>query len=111
MITLLLLAATVWSFEHLPLGLSDRNKTVLWPGCGGRAVWNLHKKTCDRCSSLWKGGDVVAASRLALRWMFDLPRTGCARRNNPRIYVARTSINRVIVAWKLCRYYLVNDWA
>jgi len=25
------------------------------------------------------------------------------------IYVARTSNNRVIVVWKLCRYELVND--
>ena len=38
---LLLLAATVRSFVHLPLGLSDRNQKVLWPGCGGRAMWNL----------------------------------------------------------------------
>ena len=25
--------------------LSDRNKMVLWPGCEGRAVWNLHTKS------------------------------------------------------------------
>jgi len=29
------------------------------------------KRTCDRCSSLWKRGDVVATSPLALRWMCD----------------------------------------
>jgi len=42
--TLLLLAATVRSFAHMPLEISDRNKLVLWPGCGGCAVWSLHKK-------------------------------------------------------------------
>ena len=42
--SLLLLASTVWSFAHLPIGLSDRNKMVLWPGCEGRARCSLHKK-------------------------------------------------------------------
>ena len=42
--SLLLLAATGWSFAHMPLGLSDRNKMVLWPGCGGHAGFSLHTK-------------------------------------------------------------------
>ena len=42
--SLLLLAATVRSFAHVPLGISDRNKMVLWPGCGGRAEFSLHTK-------------------------------------------------------------------
>ena len=42
--TLLLLAATVWSFAHMLLGLSDHNKMVLWPGCEGCARCRLHKK-------------------------------------------------------------------
>ena len=42
--TLLLLAATVRSFAHMPLGISDLNKMVLWPGCEGRARVNLHTK-------------------------------------------------------------------
>jgi len=42
--SLLLLAATVRSFAHMPLRLSDRNKMVLWPGCEGRAKCSLHKK-------------------------------------------------------------------
>ena len=41
------------------------------------------KRTCDRCGLLKKGGDVVATSRLALRWMCDSPRTGCAWRITP----------------------------
>ena len=42
--SLLLLATSVWSFAHLSLRLSDRNKMVLWPGCEGRANCRLHKK-------------------------------------------------------------------
>jgi len=48
------------------------------------------KSTCDRRSSLKKGGDIVA---LALRWMRGSPRTDCAR---TMAYVARTSNNTVI---------------
>ena len=48
----------------------------------------------------------VATSRLALCWMCDSPRTGCARRITPiyiyiHIYMARTSNNRVIAACDL----------
>jgi len=41
----------------------------------------------------------VATSPMALRWMCDQPRMGCARRTTPiYIYVAQTSNNRVIAA-------------
>ena len=50
--SLLLLAATVRSFAHMSLGISHRNKMVLWPGCGGRAEFSLTQRTCDRCGSL-----------------------------------------------------------
>jgi len=42
--TLLLLVATVRSFAHMLLGISDHNKMVLWPGCEGRAEFSLHTK-------------------------------------------------------------------
>ena len=42
--TLLLLASTVRSFALMPLGISDRNKMVLWLGCEGRARVSLHTK-------------------------------------------------------------------
>jgi len=42
--SLLLLAAKVWSFAHLLLGLSSHNKVVLWPGCVGGFRNNIHKK-------------------------------------------------------------------
>jgi len=68
---------------------------VLWPGCESRSRCSLDKRTCDRCSSLWKGGDVVWISRLPLRWMCDSPRTGCARRTTP-IYKWR---EQAILEW------------
>ena len=48
--SLLLLAATVRSFAHMPLEISDHNKIVLWPGCGGRAEFSLHTKNVQ---SVW----------------------------------------------------------
>ena len=78
----MLLAATVWSFAHLLLGLSNHNNVVLWPRCEGGARCNLHKRNVayDRCCSLQKGRDVVATSQLTLRWKCDAPRTGCEQR-------------------------------
>ena len=46
----------------------------------------------------------VATSPVVLRWLCDSPRTGCARRTTPYIYVARTSNNRMIVACNLWWY-------
>ena len=54
--SLLLLAAPVWIFAHMPLGISNRNKMVLWLGYGGRAEFSLTQRTCDRCGPLQKGG-------------------------------------------------------
>ena len=55
MLSLLLLAATVWSFAHLPLGFPiatkwccDQDLKVV-PGA------TFTKRTCDRCGSLEKG--------------------------------------------------------
>jgi len=42
--SLLLLAAAVRSFAHMPLRISDCNKMVLRPGCGGRAEFSLNTK-------------------------------------------------------------------
>ena len=41
------------------------------------------KRTCNRCGSLQNGGDVIATSRLVLRWMHCSPRTECVRRTTP----------------------------
>jgi len=91
-----MLAATVWNSAHLPLGLSDRNKVMLGPGCEGCARCNLYKKTRDRSCSLWKGGDVVATSQLALREMCESSRMVMCVENNTHLYLVRTSNNRVI---------------
>jgi len=44
------------------------------------------KRTCDRCGSLQKGGDVVAISQLTLRWKCNSRWMGCVRRA-PHKYV------------------------
>ena len=44
---------------------------------------------------------IVATSPVVLCWLCDSPRTGCAWRTTPYIYVARTSNNRVIMACEL----------
>ena len=42
-------------FAPLPLGLSDRNKMVLWQACEGRAVWNLRKNNARSVRSKKEG--------------------------------------------------------
>jgi len=44
---------------------------------------------------------IVATFTVVLHWLCDSPRTGCAWRTTPYIYVARTSNNRVIMACEL----------
>jgi len=97
----LLLAATVWNFAHLPLGLSDCNKMVLWPGCEGCARCNLHKK------NVWSVRFVVkrwgCCCNLSVGVVLNAQFTGnrmCAK-NNTHIYVAWTANNRVIMACDL----------
>jgi len=88
----ILLAATVWSFAHLLLRLSDRNKWCCDQDVKVVPDPALTKKTSNRCSLLQKGGDVV--SRLVLHWMCDSLWRGCARRITPHVYVAQTSNNK-----------------
>jgi len=99
--TLLLRAATVRSFAHLPLRIYDCNKMVLWPGCKGRARCRLHKKNVRSVQFVEKGGDVVATFLLSLRWMRGSPLMECARRTTPIYMEAQTSNNRVIMACEL----------
>jgi len=104
--SLLLLAATVWSFARLLLGLSDRNEMMLWPGCDGRARCNLHKKKSDRCGSLWKRGDVVASFRLALRCTTN----GISVKNNTHIYMWREQAI-IVVYWIFARNLCLIFWS
>jgi len=102
--TLLLLAATGRSFTHMSLKLSDRNKMVLWPGCEGCTRYRLHIKKNVRL--VWfvvkrKGCCCNLSVGVALNVRFTM--NGMCAKNNTHIYVARTSNNRVIVAWKLRR--------
>ena len=88
--------ATVWSLAHMPLGLSDRIKMMLWPGCEGRVRCSLHKKKNVRsvrfvvktrgcCCNLFAG--------VALNVRFTMKRM-CA--NNNTIYMWR---EQAIIEW------------
>jgi len=100
--TLLLLAATVWSFAHMPLGLANRKKMVLWLGCEGRARCSLHTKNVR---SVWfvvkrRGYCCNLSVGVALNVWFTT--NGMCANNNTNIHAVRTSNNRVIVACELC---------
>jgi len=98
--TLLLLAATVQSFAHMPLGISDRNKMVLWPGCEGRARVSLHTKNVR---SVWfvvkrRGCCCNLSGGVALIVWFT---TDGMCTKNKNICVVRTTNNTVILSGDL----------
>jgi len=92
--SLLLLAAIVWSFAHLPLGLSNRNKMVLWPGCEGRVRCSCQGKNVR---SVWfvvkrKGCCCILSVGFTLNVRFTMNRM-CVK-NNTHTYVVQTTNNR-----------------
>jgi len=92
--SLFLLAATVWSFAHMPLEISDHNKMVLWPGCGGHAEFSLHTKNVQ---SVWfvvkrRGCCCNLSGGVALIMWFTT--NGMCVKNNTIIYVARACNNK-----------------
>jgi len=78
-----------------PLGLSDLNKMVLWPGCEGYSRCKLHKRNV---------GFVVkrkeCCCNLSVSMVLNVQHTtnGLCMKNYTHIQVARTSNNRVILA-------------
>jgi len=99
--TLLLLAATVRSFARMPLGLSDRNNMVLWPGCEGRARFSFHTKNVRLVRFVVKrrGCYCNHSVGVVLKCAVHHERNVCKEQHH--IYVARTSNNRVIAACEL----------
>ena len=72
--------------------------TRTWSSCRVRP---LHKEHAISAVRRKKGRDVVATSLVVFCWLCDSPRTGCAQRRAPYIYVARTSNKRVILSGDL----------
>jgi len=72
-------------------------------------VNDAHRSRAERCRDDVQAGYVlrlrdartVATSPVVLRWLCDSPRTGCAWRTTPYIYVTRTSNNRVTMACEI----------
>ena len=104
--SLLFLAATVWSFAHMLLGIFNYNKMVLWTGCGGRAEFSLHTK---KVGSVWfvvkrKGCCCNLSSGVALLVWFTTNGM-CAKNKN--IYAWREqAIIRESAIHDLCCYLL-----
>jgi len=90
--SLLLLAATVWRFAHMPLGVLITTKWFCDQDVKVVRCEAFTKKMCDRCGSLQKGGDVVATFPVALRLVYGSPWEGCAW--GAAVHQAPTSNNK-----------------
>ena len=100
--SLLLLAATVRSFAHMPLGISDRNKMVLWPGCEGRAEFSLHTKNVRSVRFVVKRRGCCCNLSGGVALIVWFTTNGMCARNNTIIYVRRASNSkRDCDAWSL----------
>jgi len=96
------LLATVRSFAHMPLGISDRNKMVLWPGCEGRAESSLRSKNVR---SVWfvvkrRGCCCNLPGGVSLIGWFTT--NGMCVKNNTIKYVARASKSKKDCEHALC---------
>jgi len=94
--SLLLLAATVWSFAHLLLGLSSRNKGVLWPEYENGARYNLHKKKVRSVWFIVKRREYCCNLSVGIALKVQFTTNEMCKKSNTHIYVVQTSNNRVI---------------
>ena len=92
------IAATVRSFAHMPLGLSDCNKMVLWPGCEGRAMWNLHKKNVRSVRFVVKRRGCCCNLSASVMLNARFTTNGMCAKNNT-IYMWR---EQAIIEWSRC---------
>ena len=98
--TLLLLAATVWSFAHMLIGFFRLQEngavTRMSRLCGVQASHKERVISVVRC----KKEECCCNSLVALRWLCDSPRMGCARRKTLYEHGANKQY-RVIMACEL----------
>ena len=99
--TLVLLAATVRSFAHMPLGISNRNKMVLWPGCEGRAEFSLHTKNVRSVRFVVKRSGCCCNLSGGVALIVWFTTNGICVKNNTIMYAVRTTNNRVILSGDL----------
>ena len=64
------------------------------------------KRTCDRCGSLQKGGNVIATSQLVLRWKCNSPQTRCAQRATHKCMWRK----QAIIKWSLL-FFAATVWS
>jgi len=80
-----LCAHAAWVFQSQQNGAVTR----MWRLC---RVQSSHKRTCNQCGSLKKGGDVVATFPLVLHWMYSSPQTECAQRTTSYLWRGQATI-------------------
>ena len=100
--SLLLPAATVRNFAHMPLGISDRNKMVLWPGWGGCGEFSLHTKNVRLVWFVVKSLGCCCNLSGGVALIVRFTTNGMCVKNITMIYIARASNNkRNCDAWSL----------
>ena len=106
--TLLLLAATVRSFAHMPLGLSDRNTTFVQE----RLEWSLVDQSPEQSETEWLCVDIVGFKIISV---YKSPRsrftqTAIATFPHPSLYIG--DFNCQHVNWVTTKHLLtVIAWA
>ena len=66
----------------MPLGISDRNKMVLWPGCGGRAGFSLHTKNVRSVRFIEKRRRCCCNLSVVVAWNVWFITNGMCTKNN-----------------------------
>jgi len=83
--------AKLRSFVHMPLGISDRNKMVLWPGCGGRFEFSLHTSSVRSVWFVVKRRVCCCNLSAGIALIVWFTTNGMCVKNNTIIYVAQAT--------------------
>jgi len=75
----------------MPLGISDRNKMVLWPGCEGHAEFSLHTKNVRSVLFVLKRRGCCCNLSGGVALIVWFTTNGMRGKNNTIICVARAS--------------------
>jgi len=81
----------VRSFAHMPLGISDHNKMVLWPGCGGRAEFSLDTNNMQSVWFVVKRRECCCNLSGGVALIVWFTTNGMCVKNTTIIYVAQAS--------------------
>ena len=89
------------SFVHLPLGLSDHNKVVLWPRCESRAGFSLHTKNVWSLRFVVKRRECCCHHSTGVALICTVHHEQNVNKEQHHKYVLWTSNNRVMSSGEL----------